>query len=104
MLLLGFFQFYANFDYRHYIICPLMGYIVAKKDFVKLDMLPKEMKPYINHINESNNPEYFRIDSPLCVQDPFDLSHNLTKAVSSITLKYFKQYCQESASILKKTK
>nr|XP_034183525.1 uncharacterized protein LOC117605860 isoform X1 [Osmia lignaria] len=100
MLLLGFFQFYANFDYRHYIICPLMGYALAKKDFINLDMLPKEMKPYINHIYKSNDPEYFRIDSSLCVQDPFDLSHNLTKAVSSITLKYFKQYCQDSASIL----
>ncbi|CAD1474621.1 unnamed protein product, partial [Heterotrigona itama] len=94
-LLLGFFKFYANFDYQHYIICPLMGQCVAKKDFTDIKMLPEEMKPYINYLETSQEPEYFRIDSPLCVQDPFDLSHNLTKAVTSITLKYFKQYCND---------
>nr|XP_003699178.2 PREDICTED: uncharacterized protein LOC100875098 isoform X1 [Megachile rotundata]XP_012151145.1 PREDICTED: uncharacterized protein LOC100875098 isoform X1 [Megachile rotundata]XP_012151816.1 PREDICTED: uncharacterized protein LOC100875098 isoform X1 [Megachile rotundata]XP_012152416.1 PREDICTED: uncharacterized protein LOC100875098 isoform X1 [Megachile rotundata] len=100
LLLSRFFQFYANFDYQHYIICPLMGYAVAKRAFINLDTLPKEMKPYINYMRESNNPECLRIDSPLCVQDPLDLSRNLTKAVNSITLKYFKQYCQDSAFIL----
>ncbi|XP_043518732.1 uncharacterized protein LOC122533255 [Frieseomelitta varia] len=99
-LLLGFFKFYANFDYRHYIICPLMGKLVAKKDFTDIKMLPEEMKPYINYLQTSEKPQYFRIDSPLCVQDPFDLSHNLTKAVTNITLKYFKQYCQDSSSFL----
>ncbi|XP_017791040.1 PREDICTED: uncharacterized protein LOC108573160 [Habropoda laboriosa] len=99
-LLIGFFKFYATFDYQHYIICPLMGQPVARRAFAKLHMLPEEMMPYIKHVAISKNPEYFRIDSPLCVQDPFDLSHNLTKAVSSITLKCFKQYCQDSTSIL----
>ncbi|KAK9298398.1 hypothetical protein QLX08_008202 [Tetragonisca angustula] len=99
-LLLGFFKFYANFDYQHYIICPLMGKRVAKKDFTDIKMLPEEMKPYVNYLRTSEEPQYFRIDSPLCVQDPFDLSHNLTKAVTNITLKYFKQYCQDSSSFL----
>lgn len=99
-LLLGFFKFYANFDYRHYIICPLIGQRVAKEDFTDIKMLPEEMKPYINHLQTSEKPEHFRIYSPLCVQDPFDLSHNLTKTVSSIILKHFKQYCQDSSSFL----
>ncbi|XP_043590848.1 uncharacterized protein LOC122571314 isoform X1 [Bombus pyrosoma] len=99
-LLMGFFQFYTNFDYQHYIICPLMGQPIAKRAFAESIMLPKEMKHYIKHLRTSKDPEYFRIDSPLCVQDPFELSHNLTKAVTSITLRYFKQYCQESLCIL----
>lgn len=78
-----------------------MGYLLAKKVFVKLDTLPKEMELYITQLY--HKPEYFRIDSPLCVQDPFDLSHNITKAVNSITLKCFKQYCQDSASVLSST-
>ncbi|CAK9832287.1 Terminal uridylyltransferase Tailor [Anthophora retusa] len=98
-LLLGFFKFYGNFDYQHYIICPLIGQPVAKKSFA-MYTLPKEMVPYIKHITTSKNPEYFRIDSPLGVQDPFDLSHNITKSVHSITLKCFKQYCQDSTSVL----
>ncbi|XP_071858281.1 uncharacterized protein isoform X2 [Bombus fervidus] len=99
-LLMGFFQFYTNFDYQHYIICPLMGQAIAKRAFVESNMLPKEMKSYTKHLRTSKNPEYLRIDSPLCVQDPFELSYNLTKAVTSITLRYFKQYCQESLCIL----
>ncbi|XP_060818522.1 uncharacterized protein LOC132908503 isoform X3 [Bombus pascuorum] len=99
-LLMGFFQFYTNFDYQHYIICPLMGQPIAKQAFVESNMLPKEMKPYTKHLRTSKEPEYFRIDSPLCVQDPFELSYNLTRGVTSITLRYFKQYCQESLCIL----
>lgn len=97
---MGFFQFYTNFDYQHYIICPLMGQPIAKRAFVETNVLPKEMKHYTKHLRTSKNPEYFRIDSPLCVQDPFELSYNLTKAVTNITLRYFKQYCQESLCIL----
>ncbi|XP_054014320.1 uncharacterized protein LOC128895614 isoform X1 [Hylaeus anthracinus] len=104
VLLLDLFKFYANFDYQHYIICPLLGNVLAKKAFSELETLPKEMEPYKRHLKTSKKPEYLRIDSPLCVQDPFDLSHNLTKAVNSITLKYFKQYCEDSASILCSTK
>ncbi|XP_076246470.1 uncharacterized protein LOC143186646 [Calliopsis andreniformis] len=101
-LLLSFFEFYGKFDYQHLIICPLMGNTLPKTMFSEPEKLPEEMKPYINHLR-SEKPEYFRIDSPLCIQDPFDLSHNLTKAVNSITLKYIKQYCQQSASVMHST-
>lgn len=57
------------------------------------------MAPYVAQL-QNKKPEYFRIDSPMCVQDPFDLSHNLTKAVSTLTLKRFKHYCNESISVL----
>ncbi|XP_078038489.1 uncharacterized protein LOC144470821 [Augochlora pura] len=99
-LLRGFFEYYANFDYQNYIICPLMGFPIAKKNFSLL-LLPIEMQPYIVHLRTSCKPEFLRIDSPFCVQDPLLLSHNITRGVGSITLKYFKQYCQDSAAILK---
>lgn len=102
-LLLDFFKFYANYDYQHYVICPLLGYSLTKKAFVESNALPKEMKRYTEHLSIFDKPEYFRIDSSLCVQDPFDLSHNLTKAVTSISLKCFKQYCQDSVAILLST-
>ncbi|KOX78221.1 Speckle targeted PIP5K1A-regulated poly(A) polymerase [Melipona quadrifasciata] len=97
-LLLGFFKFYANFDYRYYIICPLMGKPVAKKDFTDIEMLPEEMKPY--YLRISKKQKYFRIHSPLYVQDPFELSHNLTKAVTTAMLKQFRRYCQDSSLFL----
>ncbi|KAK1119074.1 hypothetical protein K0M31_013580 [Melipona bicolor] len=99
-LLLGFFKFYANFDYEHYIICLLMGKPVAKKDFTNIEMLPEEMKPYINYLQTSKSPQYFRTNAPLCVQDPFELSRNLTRPVTSIILNEFRKYCQDGSLFL----
>jgi len=83
----------------HRVICPFLGEICYKKSFTEETDLPKVMMLYISQMS-STKPEYFRIDSSMCVQDPFDLSHNLTKAVPILTLKRFKQYCNESASVL----
>ncbi|XP_076662223.1 uncharacterized protein LOC143365703 [Halictus rubicundus] len=101
VLLQEFFEFYANFDYQRYIVCPLMGSLIAKTDFTELNKLPTAMNAYAMHLRTSSKREFLRTDSPLCVQDPLELSQNLTKGVSSITLKYFRQYCKECAAILK---
>lgn len=100
-LLLGFFEYYEHFDYIDDVICPLLGKTCRKEIFTEQSSsLPDTMKRYITQLLIAK-PEYFRIDSPMCVQDPFDLSHNLTKAVPILTLKRFKQYCKESASMLR---
>jgi len=99
-LLLKFFEYYGGFDYTHLVICPLLGKKCQKKAFTEVSTLPDSMKLYIAQL-QNKNPEYFRIDSPMCVQDPFDLSHNLTKAVSILTLKRFKHYCNASLSVLR---
>ncbi|KAL6432384.1 hypothetical protein ACFW04_006771 [Cataglyphis niger] len=102
-LLLGFFEYYGRFDYMHNVVCPLLGIIYHKEFFTEVSFtLPDDlnMALYIAQLR-SAKPEYFRIDSPMCVQDPFDLSHNLTKAVPVLTLRRFKQYCNESALMLR---
>lgn len=83
----------------HFVICPLLGETYQKRAFAETPTLPDSMALYITQL-QNKNPEYFRIDSPMCVQDPFDLSHNLTKAVSTLTLKRFKYYCNESSRVL----
>lgn len=99
-LLLGFFEYYGDFDYMHDVICPLLGETCRKEFFTEVSSsLPNTMKLYIEQL-QTAKPEYFRIDSSMCVQDPFDLSHNLTKAVPILTLNRFKQYCKESATML----
>ncbi|KAL2731414.1 terminal uridylyltransferase Tailor-like isoform X5 [Vespula squamosa] len=99
-LLREFFTFYGHFNYRDYVICPLIGDTVEKKNFIDIFKLPKAMDLYIEYIQESVNNESFRIDSSICIQDPYELSHNLTKAVAPLTLRAFKQYCKLSADIL----
>jgi len=83
----------------HCVVCPFLGEVCYKKSFTEETDLPEVMTLYISQIS-STKAEYFRIDSSMCVQDPFDLSHNLTKAVPILMLKRFKQYCNESASVL----
>ncbi|XP_015109471.1 uncharacterized protein LOC107036203 [Diachasma alloeum] len=99
-LLKQFFTFYADFDYRNYVICPLLGKPVEKKLFLKPNELPSDMKLYLDYLNEVDEPEPFRVDSIMCLQDPFDLSHNISKAVKKFTVGKLKTFCSLSAQIL----
>ncbi|XP_012231772.2 uncharacterized protein [Linepithema humile] len=84
-LLLGFFIFYTDFNFKNHVVCPLLGQPIEKNAFTNLSNLPQDMIPYINYMQNTSTeeePQAFSISS-LCVQDPFDLSHNLTKAVSN---------------------
>ncbi|XP_018326793.1 uncharacterized protein LOC108738065 [Agrilus planipennis] len=87
-LLMNFFEFYASFDFKKMVVCPLLGKPVPKASFIEKsngECLPAEMLPYITKLKCSDDAEVFRALSPLCIQDPFDLSHNLTKACSNDT-------------------
>ncbi|XP_057329019.1 uncharacterized protein LOC130669891 [Microplitis mediator] len=102
-LLRGFFIMCAGFDYRNNIFCPLLGRPIKKIDFVmseKLEDLPDEMEPYKNYVNKNKKAESLRLDSVVAVQDPFDLSNNLTKAVKKSTMYRFKTYSSLSAKKL----
>lgn len=99
-LLVEFFTFYAEFDYCNNVICPLIGKVLQKNTFIAVDNFPKEMEMYKKRF-ESEEMEYFRFDSPMCVHDPVDLSQNITKAVKKKQLRYFKSYCKESIQFLR---
>ncbi|XP_046833968.1 uncharacterized protein LOC124430862 isoform X1 [Vespa crabro] len=98
-LLSGFFIFYAEFDYRRHIICPLLGKPIERKIFTDLSLLPNDMAPYVQYVRNAKNPKLFCL-SPMCVQDPFNLSDNLTVMVEKSTLNNFRIFCSKSAEIL----
>ncbi|CAH0560829.1 unnamed protein product [Brassicogethes aeneus] len=102
-LLNEFFTYYFNFDYNILVICPLLGRTISKKYFVENEgqYLPNEMKSYKDK-QKLDNAEEFRANSPICIQDPFDLSHNLTKACSFSILEKFRKYCELSVKHLSK--
>ncbi|XP_011307593.1 uncharacterized protein [Fopius arisanus] len=99
-LLMQFFKFYEAFDYRNYVICPLVGKAVEKKDFQTPTLLPPDMKLYRNYVSKVRDCEPFRIDSIMCLQDPFDLAHNISKDVRKFIVHRFKTFCSLSAPIL----
>lgn len=78
-LLKGFFEFYSNFHFSsNAIICTRSASIIESND--KTDLT--KISPYIN------------------VQDPFDLSHNLTANVSKSTVERFIIECRGSNELL----
>uniref|UniRef100_A0A8D8QVW5 Poly(A) RNA polymerase gld-2 homolog B n=1 Tax=Cacopsylla melanoneura TaxID=428564 RepID=A0A8D8QVW5_9HEMI len=86
-LLLGFFQFYAELDLKNVVLCPLLGKVLPRSVFEpeNLDQLPREMDGYHRYAQEFPK-DTLKISSQMCVQDPYDLSHNITKAVNHASI------------------
>lgn len=118
--LIGLFKFYANFDFKtdvifllnqfiiiiiinfllFQVVCPLLGKVVKKIDFLPDgSALPEEMDTYKRKLSWPN-AEIFRATSEMCVQDPFDLSHNLTKACQKSVVIKLKALCDLTANHL----
>ncbi|RZC36040.1 uncharacterized protein BDFB_006746, partial [Asbolus verrucosus] len=94
-LLRDFFCYFSRFDYANDVVCPLLGNTIPKllfNDKPNGESLPVEMKSYVQRI-QSENGEQFRGLTPFCIQDPFDLSHNLTKACQHGTINKLKALC-----------
>lgn len=99
-LLKGFFMFYSKFSHSVDVICPLLGRCIKKSDFNDNGKrLPPEMHSYRAQLH-SREPEPFRNASALCIQDPFDLSHNLTKALQPHNLNKLRILCEMSYKLL----
>ncbi|XP_069686366.1 uncharacterized protein [Periplaneta americana] len=102
-LLRGFFRHYQDFDFSKNVVCPLIGIPISKSFFVgDIHSLPRSMDSYVYRVSRNKHAERFRTQCSMCVQDPFDLSHNLTKGTPSAILKKFKILCGLSADICHK--
>ncbi|CAH2041218.1 unnamed protein product, partial [Iphiclides podalirius] len=81
-LLGGFFEFYANFAFDELIVCPYVGYPVRKQAFADAEHVPSEFERYKFNVDREHVPP-LRCDTPLCIQDPIEQSHNVASSVSS---------------------
>lgn len=88
--LIGFFFYYGfQFDYTNYMVCPLTGTRVLKHifDHGKEKFLPTVFTPFVKYMSKINLHEADEIEDlfanykPLVIQDPFDLSHNVSKGI-----------------------
>nr|CAD7205143.1 unnamed protein product [Timema douglasi] len=94
-LVAGFFHFYSTYDYATLVVCPLRGQSLLRDTF-RLNDLTRLPLNYVESVLVERREEQFRHYTPVCVQDPFDLSHNLTKAVSPEVLNKFIHLCNAS--------
>lgn len=86
-LLQQFFEFYSNFPFHHEIVCPFLGRSVSR--FCDID----------SFVSYKQLKETFKLDSALCVQDPFEHVRNVTSSVSECVLDKFVQLCQMGKNI-----
>lgn len=91
----NFFAYFAKFDYEHFLVCPYIGQ--ANVEIAKIErMLHARYSAYV-----SDNPECsIQLKKPMVVQDPIQLNHNVTKAVTKYGLQTFVDYCQQTAELL----
>lgn len=87
--LISLFRFYSTFDFKNKLICPYLGEVISIKDFETLPLVPRYVK-YV--MDEKHNKDALINISYMNIQDPFQLNHNVTKAVPSTVVLLLKQY------------
>lgn len=94
-LLHQFFEFYLNFPFHNEVICPFLGRSVPRPQFLNVDSLPDSFTRY----KQLSIKEIIKLDSALCLQDPFEHSRNVASAVSECVLDKFVVLCQMGKTI-----
>ncbi|RVE46786.1 hypothetical protein evm_008570 [Chilo suppressalis] len=79
-LLGGFFKFYSTVNFDQDIISPFTGNFIPRKVFQNLEDVPSEFDMYKMNVG-SNEFDSLRIDTKICVQDPFEHNRNCTLSV-----------------------
>lgn len=97
-LLHGFFLFYSSFDFKSKVVCPIDGMVHTESEFKDVQNLPSCMDLYKANVNENGNLK-FNANKPMCVQDPIELSHNITMGIQFAALNQFVKYCAIGAKI-----
>ncbi|XP_017144108.1 terminal uridylyltransferase Tailor [Drosophila miranda] len=94
-ILSQFFAFYSKFDYERFLVCPYFGSAEVQIQYVE-KLMPNRFSNYTRE-----NPDCtLQLRKPMVVQDPIQLNHNVTKAVSRSALKVFIDYCAQTASLM----
>ncbi|XP_017792713.1 PREDICTED: speckle targeted PIP5K1A-regulated poly(A) polymerase-like [Habropoda laboriosa] len=97
-LLHGFFLFYASFQFKSQVICPIDGMTHTELEFKEVYNLPSCMDTYKTYVKEDGSLK-LNVNKLMCVQDPIELNHNVTACTQYSTLNSFVSYCALDAGI-----
>lgn len=96
-LVVGFLEFYRDFQFDRYVICPLYGKTYSRELFAS-KKIPPEFDRYIAYLRKPN-ANHLNTSNPICVQDPFNLSHNVAASCGKYLFERFKQEITFSAKM-----
>lgn len=89
-----FFSFYGELEASQWVISPLTGMLLARKDVQsKSRNLPESLNTYLQQ------DDLIQLDTELCVQDPFEHTHNCTRGLAKSSFLEFQYKCRTAASI-----
>lgn len=100
-LLGGFFEYYSMFNFEEMLICPFMGLPLKKDLFKDLIQLPSPYERYKQNVVRGLVMPMRHL-TPMCVQDPFEQSHNVASAVSSRMASEIKDFLKFAANAYEK--
>ena len=89
----GFFQFVSSLELGSVVLCPLLGKVLTKSS------LSTSYPEQISTSTFLTDQEGLQLDRPLCLQDPFELSHNVCRNLPEKAVKRFVMFCSEAASL-----
>ncbi|KAJ9577365.1 hypothetical protein L9F63_006045, partial [Diploptera punctata] len=96
-LVTNFFKFYSEFDYGLRVICPVIGQSLPKTLFETPEKLPVAMDQYKSAVSTGSNG--LKVQTDMCVQDPYELTHNVTAGIPLKKLAEFKNYCMAAEAV-----
>ncbi|ODM94079.1 Speckle targeted PIP5K1A-regulated poly(A) polymerase [Orchesella cincta] len=103
-ILKNFFAFCSTFDFKEHVICPFIGQAIKRELFYpKSDWksLPESISTsYLNGSDGKTRPEKLYLVGPICVQDVFELTTNVTRTVTEDEASKFTKNCASAAKIL----
>jgi len=94
-LVAGFLQFFSQLDLANVVLCPLLGKVMSKTEFLSNKTVSTN---YLFHPSSSAN-NGLQTDRPMCLQDPFELSHNVCRNLPDKAVKILNIYMKEAASV-----
>ncbi|XP_017028214.1 terminal uridylyltransferase 4 [Drosophila kikkawai] len=93
-LIRNFFVYYSTVDFQKSVVSPFLGCVLDRETtfgtpgggFPEYEAQLQAMEEAVGE-----RPEAFQLDRSMCVQDPFELQHNVAKSVSQSSLCYLRQ-------------
>lgn len=94
-LVAGFLKFVSQLDYSNVVLSPLVGKVIPKTEF-KANTITSTN--FLFHPSTTTN-NGLQMDRPMCLQDPFELSHNVCRNLPDKAVKILVAYMKEAESV-----